>query len=386
MSPFEQQLKETLSRHGRQPLPRDVAWTEVTARMQRAERTRRRQISGLSTAALVIAMIGITVAVPRMNGGAASLSDFAGGARDAGTFKMRMEIRGQGPDGEQQNGLFEAEFDLERKRAYLKQTATSGSGGDAAGGPGGPSGAEMILIEDTSYMRFDGLFPGVREPEKEWIRIPLPEGANPFLDGDSPLAFLFPVDPGNYFDLVHEAATEVKDLGPSEVRGEPATEYAVTIDLERLREGATDAYAEALDRMIEEIGPEFPMHIWIGNDGLLYKQTYSFVMTEEGTVEAVAEFYDYGEPVDIEPPPDDEVAESFDEYRKTDESPPEGGSGVQSCSTTSDGVTECRFEDTGTAVYDPCSGRDACEPTPAPSCPSADDGPVFCPRTYESAP
>lgn len=112
------------------------------------------------------------------------------------------------------------------------------------------------------------------------------------------------------------ADAEVEDLGSETVRGVQTRHWRALIDLESLSAGLDPIEQAALE---EKVGPlssaEFPMDLWVGDDGLLRR--YAIEMSAEGlasgdpapvgSVEVVVEVFDYGADVGITAPSPDQV-------------------------------------------------------------------------------
>lgn len=109
-------------------------------------------------------------------------------------------------------------------------------------------------------------------------------------------------------------------MGRDSVRGVPTTRYRVTFDIEQLLEVATpeqqDRFATAGPLPLDEL----PMDIWIGDGGLVYR----YVIEVDGSgfgadlgegfghMTMTFEMWDWGESIDISPPPADEITSAED--------------------------------------------------------------------------
>jgi len=173
---------------------------------------------------------------------------------------------------------------------------------------------EVRTIGETSYIRFPflALFLGV---QTEWIAAPADEGMD--AAGSFGVAGTTPGNPADFLEAFEEADASVEEVGREEIRGVDTTHYLVTFDMEKLLAEATPEERA----QIEEQGPlpidSFPMDIWISDDGLVYKYVIELVGEdldlppdeEFGSMVMEFEMYDYGEDIDIEPPPADQVTD-----------------------------------------------------------------------------
>jgi hypothetical protein len=64
-----------------------------------------------------------------------------------------------------------------------------------------------------------------------------------------------------------------------------------------------------MQEMIKKLGrTTFPVELWIDENDLLRRERYFFSAPEDKLeMTMTAEFFDYGTPVDVEPPPADDV-------------------------------------------------------------------------------
>jgi hypothetical protein len=173
---------------------------------------------------------------------------------------------------------------------------------------------EVRQIGETTYMSWPFFqFLGVQTP---WISTPTDES-------DSATAGFAAATPGNPADFLssfENTNATIEELGRETVRGVETTHFLATFDTEAL-------LAEATPEEIAEMqaqGPipfeELPMEIWIGDDGLVYR--YSIDVSAED-IEAsegqgfermlmIFEMFDWGEEINIEAPPADQVTDGAD--------------------------------------------------------------------------
>ena len=116
-------------------------------------------------------------------------------------------------------------------------------------------------------------------------------------------------------DALADANADVETLGQEDVRGVPTTHYRATLDLEALSQDLT---ADEREELFSDVGEldisDFPIDIWIGEDGNVYRYSIEVdASTVGGSNEFLGmsmtfEMWDHGADVAIEAPPSDEVA------------------------------------------------------------------------------
>lgn len=253
--------------------------------------------TALAVLALMIASIGTAVAIVRSGDGGAP-SSFAGIATDASTFRMSSVMRFEAPEASNEI-TSEAWIDLRRKLARVTLDMPQ-------------AGAfEAIFTESHIYMQG---FPG-REPPpgKAWIRAPIPEQfGDAFSTFEAPT--LIPigpeVPPERFLPLLREVSISLEERGKDDVRGVPTTHYRARVDLDRLLKVVGDDLDESQRQWIRELRrmdtATIDLDIWLGDDGLPYRQETAMEF-KGARMSMHAEIYDYGRPVDIEIPPEDQV-------------------------------------------------------------------------------
>lgn len=302
----------------------------------------RRGIVGAVLVALVATACGAgsSAGPPRL------VKDFAQAARDAGTLAMAGESRSTfsgvcGPEDDRSvelKGTFEGRLDIERLRGTFVMDFGdyrgfgSCEGNDPADDPGFPTRQEGVFFKDRAYIKIEEESrefyreQGVPDSAK-WIRYRSDEA---FSAEGFDLFSPFP-DPGAYFDLLQKIARDIRVVGRERVRGVDTTKHEFDLDLRRAAKRAENKQHRRMYRgMAESIGNILTMEVWASDDSLVYRNRWE--ITSEGySMSSSTEFFDYGEPVDVREPPEDEVHDQ-----------PRGGtSETFSCTGQSDGSTDC---------------------------------------------
>lgn len=190
----------------------------------------------------------------------------------------------------------------------------------------------MLVIGSAVYTQMpkppdqpDGAPPIPQEQHKPWVKFELPKEVadqSAFGPGLGLWAADGPVDPTEALRYLKAASSKVEVVGEEQVRGEPTTRYAVTLDPAKQ---AAQLPAE-LAASFDEMGLTFPKpaDVWIDRQGRLRKMRYAAtvkvppdVMPGEGasttgasdriTVDSTLELYDFGVEVRVTPPPASQV-------------------------------------------------------------------------------
>lgn len=169
---------------------------------------------------------------------------------------------------------------------------------------------EVREIGDTVYMKFP-FFTAFLGAETEWVSMPAEE--SDMADDVTPNTA--PSDPGAFLESFQEAEGEVELVGPEEIRGISTTHYRIMID-EQWAETLTDEEMGDLEEQGFSPDAEFPLELWVDDDGLVHRMSIvaeaSQLEDAEGEFESMTmtfDFFDFGQPVTIEPPPADQVTD-----------------------------------------------------------------------------
>ncbi|MCP5025501.1 MAG: LppX_LprAFG lipoprotein [Actinomycetia bacterium] len=157
---------------------------------------------------------------------------------------------------------------------------------------------EIIQIGGTSWIKM-GLLAMFLGEDVEWIELTEDEftAADQFLPGATG-AF----DPQEFVGFLNGAGG-VEDLGSEQVRGVDTTHYRGTITQEMLAQFDPDS-----DMSDVSSTEEMPFEVWVDGDGLIRRLVMEISDTGDGSSMTLDwEMYDFGEAIDITPPPADQV-------------------------------------------------------------------------------
>lgn len=271
-----------------------------------------------STLALAVAGLlagGVLAAVtgPGDGGGELSLiAHSAEAAADAGTFRaeyeMAMEVPGEGSLRMEGEGEFDEEGPAGRMTMRM------------AGGGGTPfeDGAfeiEMLFVGTVFYMNMGELGSELGAPTP-WVSFDLSSvpGMSDLLGGGG--GGLGTNDPSQYLDMLRGAGS-ARELGREDVRGVPTTHYSGVVNVQDALDAAPEEQRDALEKMMDTLegqvdfgALEFPVEAWIDDQGLPRRIRMEMALPAAGTsMTFTMEMFDFGAPVNVEPPPADQVTD-----------------------------------------------------------------------------
>jgi hypothetical protein len=171
----------------------------------------------------------------------------------------------------------------------------------------------MVLNDQAMYMQFPGL--AKETGGKHWMRLDLAtlgEG-NPF----AAMAEQFrDADPSKNVEFL-EGVKDVTTLGTEDVRGVSTTHYKVTIDLKQALNDVPEGLRAMVSEALAQMGGDgtLPGEVWLDNDGLPRRFVYDMSLpVGEGGAPAVLHFnmemFDFGLPVSVTIPPDNDVVDA----------------------------------------------------------------------------
>jgi hypothetical protein len=155
------------------------------------------------------------------------------------------------------------------------------------------------VVDGAFYMKM----PVMLASPKPWIKIDIPGGV-PQVGAARSAA--------DYLEVLRGAG-DVREVGREEINGEPATHYAVVVDVTRALDQLPESQREELARTfgtVPDLG-DLPMDVWLSDDGLPVRTE---MVSPAGPVRTTTrvDLSDFGVDVDIQPPPADQVVDVHD--------------------------------------------------------------------------
>lgn len=167
--------------------------------------------------------------------------------------------------------------------------------------------AEQIFVGDTLYLRMPFVNDTYEVPTP-WLRI------SDIGEGEGALSQFSQGDPAQFLDVV-AASVDLEDIGSETVNGVQTTHLEGEVDLEAVREAASDLVNERnIDAAIEQAGTSIrAVELWIDDDGRPWRFQMKVPQVEEfggGEVTILVDILEYGVAVDAAPPPDDQITDA----------------------------------------------------------------------------
>lgn len=205
-------------------------------------------------------------------------------------------------------------------RMTMDMSPIAALAGSAAGDPDAWKG-DVIAIgskdDVVEYMHipaFSKLIPGA----KPWIKFDLNElGKQSGVNFSQLLQSTGTQDPTQALAVL-KSVGDVKEVGSAQVAGVDTTEYAGTLDAQKIAKKYGD---NGFGKLFEQTGlKSVPVRVWVDGDGYVRKLQESFSMTVPGAgamdMKLSYELSDFGGAVVIEAPPADQVTDLLELIKK----------------------------------------------------------------------
>lgn len=169
---------------------------------------------------------------------------------------------------------------------------------------------ELIFDGSVFYMNLP--FLSQLSPDiEDWVRFDTEEFEGP----SNQIAQLGQNDPSQVLSYLN-GATKVTQEADERVAGVSTTRYDLTLDYREGRREAPEALQPAYDSIIDDLDiSEAPASVWVDEEGFIRRMSYewtfepSMAIPSETTQNVELEFSDFGDLVEVEPPPEDEVTD-----------------------------------------------------------------------------
>jgi hypothetical protein len=191
--------------------------------------------------------------------------------------------------------------------------------------------SELLLDGDLVYMKW----PVGSRGKRRWLRY----------EGDTADPYPFNLQeramskPMGLLKFLAGASSDVREVGTQDVRGVPTRHLEGTLDLQTVVDQAPAEEREelqfTLDFISEHQSTMVPFGLWVDSEGVAHR-----LRIDQGRGASVLiEYYDFGTPVVITPPPPDEIMsadEFFEEIRQQADSDCEHDTSADAGGATSD--------------------------------------------------
>lgn len=186
----------------------------------------------------------------------------------------------------------------------------------------GMGGLEMRQVGNTVYMKMPEEFPAQMPGTKPWIKVDLDEayeqqyGANPAQIPGGAAG-----DPTRQLEYLRGVSDSVEKVGNEKVRGVQTTRYEAIVDLGKEAAGQGAEVKEAQEEIVKQLGTsKLPVEVWIDEQNRVrrYEMRTDVPIPENAPApgmpeggklrtSVVAEYYDFGTPVNVKAPPQDQT-------------------------------------------------------------------------------
>lgn len=274
----------------------------------------RRLALGAALAALVLPLAACGgSAAPTLS----SVAQAATKTEAAGTARFAVQFDAKGLPGQAGAAGFTAEGEVDYDKQRTRMTMDLGSLGSLLGPAAQGKDLSFDVLVDgasTVYLRFPLLSQLVGEG-KPWLKLDAESLAQAAGKDLGELGQLNQGDPSQALAYL-KAAGDFAEAGTETVRGVETTHYTGAIDLSKAVEEVPEGQRAQLERLLDEGAvKELPAEAWIDDNGYLRKLTLAFAGlagASDAGFDLTMEMFDFGSPVDIEPPPADEVTDITD--------------------------------------------------------------------------
>lgn len=184
----------------------------------------------------------------------------------------------------------------------------------------GMGNLEMRQVENTIYMRMPEDLLAQMPDAKPWFEMDLDTmyeqqyGANPAQMQGGAMG-----DPTRQLEYLRGVSDSVEKAGTEKVRGVQTTRYEAIVDLRKQVAGQDAEARQAQEEIIKQLGTsELPVEVWLDDQNRVRRFATDLDvptpenasgMPEDGKLQTsiVAEYYDFGTPVDVQAPPEDQT-------------------------------------------------------------------------------
>lgn len=170
----------------------------------------------------------------------------------------------------------------------------------------------MVLLDGVFYMKL----PEELSTGKPWIKIDSKDKSNPMAQmlGSLTDQMRQNADPRLALEQFKEAG-EIESSAQEELNGEQTTHYKIKVDVQKLVDTQDDpTLKQAMQEAVKSGLKDFPVELWTNGDGLPVRMIIEMPTADPTSGKAVpvkvqVDYTKWGEPVDIQAPPADQVGE-----------------------------------------------------------------------------
>jgi len=119
-------------------------------------------------------------------------------------------------------------------------------------------------------------------------------------------------NPTTGLDYLRGASSSIDELGAETVRGVETTRYHAVVDVAKTAEQLSGDARQRVEALSQLGVDELPTDVWIDDEGRVRREFFTMHVGQGDQVVSIGmtmELFDFGIPVDVQPPPDDQVRE-----------------------------------------------------------------------------
>jgi hypothetical protein len=218
------------------------------------------------------------------------ISEAAANTTGEGTarFEMTVETQGTGAGDGEQPVTVEGEEDFDAQQRLLTFVGPQGD-------------LTMIVDQTTVYLEIPAT------EDDDWARIELDRMMSDDVGFGGPAGLPFQ-SPQDNLALLQNAVSSASEGGEEDVRGETATRYDLTVDLERAAEESAEDANQTFQGLVQQTGvSELDMQVWIDGDERVNRIAYTLDLSQADVDQMATELETEGVEADVEAEPTGEV-------------------------------------------------------------------------------
>ncbi len=178
---------------------------------------------------------------------------------------------------------------------------------------GGQGRMSIVLLDGVLYMKLpEGLSTG----GKPWVEIDSTDTGSPMAQALGSLTDQMRqnADPRQALEQFKEAGT-IESSAEEDLNGTPTTHYKIAVDVQKLADQQQDpTLKQAMQEAIRSGLKDFPVELWVDEENLPVRMAIEMPTADPASgktvpVKVQVDYTNWGEPVDIQAPPADQVGE-----------------------------------------------------------------------------
>jgi hypothetical protein len=147
---------------------------------------------------------------------------------------------------------------------------------------------------------------------KEWLKLDIAAVAKSQNVNLGQFRQLTQNDPTQMLDYLRATSGKIEKVGTEDVRGVETTHYRAEVDLDRVAEQAPaelrKTFRTSIQSLKQGLGTDIvPVDVWVDDENLVRRLQEHLSVAGGGKIDFSVDFYDFGTPVTVTPPPASET-------------------------------------------------------------------------------